>query len=201
MSEAPGTNNNRSEVSMSEFSFGSEVNQILNSVRRDNPELSEGMRVKRAWNAAVDQRIANHVTAVFIVPNTNASEVIVYVDDSMWAAELNMQVELLRLNLNMQLNNDELSNSHRGPEQVEKLSFKVSKEKYISKEHNTNARERENREQQRYKNAQPIELTDEEFSDLGAAFSQIDNDAIREIAFTAAKANLEWKKGIEKLGA
>lgn len=200
MLEAPEIKNNRSEVSMSEFNFGAEANQILNSVRRDNPELSEGMRVKRAWNAAIDQRIASHITAVFIVPNTNASEVIVYVDDSIWAAELNMQVELLRLNLNIQLNKDELSNSHCRPEQVEKLSFKVSKEEYISNNSNVSSREHENREQQRYKKAQSIELTDDEFSELGVAFSRIDNDAIREIAFSAAKANLEWKKGLEKLG-
>lgn len=184
---------------MDEFNFSSEVNRILGSMKRDNPELSDSMRIKHAWNAVVDPRIANHVTAVFVVPNTGASEVIIYVDDAIWATELGLQSEILRLNLNMRLKEQSTTSNYK--EQVEKLSFKVSKEKYIARERRLSTRELMNEEDKKYKEAQPVSLSDDEMTDLNQAFAQIDNDPIREIAYAAAKANLEWKKGIEKLGA
>lgn len=188
---------------MAGFEFGSQVNEIVDSLRRNNPELSESARVKHAWNATADQRIAEHVTAVFVVPNTNASEVIVYVDDGIWATELNMQSELMRLNLNMYLNENQGYSQIRAQngEQVTKLAFKVSKDKYISKERRMSTGQLLNEEEEKYKRAQPVELSDEEISDLNQAFAAIDNDSLRDIAYAAAKANLEWKKGIEKLGA
>lgn len=184
---------------MAEFNFSSEADKILGSMKRDNPDLSDSMRVKHAWNAVVDPRIANHVTAVFVVPNTNASEVIIYVDDAIWATELGLQSELLKLNLNMRLK--ELSTASNYKEQVEKLSFKVSKEKYIARERRLSTKDMLDEEEKKYKDAQPMSLSEEEMTDLNQAFAQIDNDSIREIAYAAAKANLEWKKGIEKLGA
>lgn len=185
---------------MSEFNFSSEVHKLLDSTKRDNPELSESIRIKHAWNATVDQRIANHVTAVFIVPNTHASEVIVYVDDAIWATELGMQTEILRLNLNQHLNQSS-DFPTENYEQVEKLTFKPSKEKYISKERRLSTKEILEEEDRIYKEAQPEALSDDELSDLNQMFAQIDNDEIREIAYAAAKANLELKKGIDKIGA
>lgn len=184
---------------MAEFNFGSEADKYIGSMRRDNPELSESVRVKQAWNATVDQHITNHVTAVFVVPNTNASEVIVYVDDAIWATELGMQSEMLRLNLNVYINQH--GGSPRATaEQVEKLSFKVSKDKYIAKERRLTTRELMEEEERRYKDVKPVALSEEELNDLNQSFAKIDNDKIRDIAYAAAKANLEWKKGIEECG-
>lgn len=187
---------------MAEYTLESEVQRIFNSVRQNNPELSQSLRVKRAWNSTVDKRIAKHVTAVFVIPNTNASEIIVYVDDSIWATELNLQAEILRLNMNIHLHNNDYSKQHEdNPEQVKKLIFKVSKDKYISKENRLSTRERIEQETSRYRNAQPVSLSEEEEADLNKAFSRIDNDAIREAAYAAARANLEWHKGIDKISA
>lgn len=188
---------------MTSFDFGSQAQQIVNSYRRDNPELSASARVKRAWNASADPRVAEHVTAVFIVPNTNASEVIIYVDDAIWASEFNLQSEVLRLKLNMQINSDHAAQQGepRIAEQVEKLAFKVSKDKYIAKERKITTRQVLDEEEAPYKNAAPIELSDDEQSQLFIALEGIENDALRDIAYAAAKANLEWQKGIEKLGA
>ncbi len=177
---------------------GREIRDIVNSLERDNPDLSATARVKRAWNASVDSRIREHVTAVFVVPDTAASEVIVYVDSPIWATELGMQVEILRLNLNIELNKDDAA-AHvpRRAEQVEKLTFKVSKERYISRERRLTTSQQLEEEERLMRAVEPVALDDDELSDLQEAVSHIENDALRDIAYAAAKANLELQKGID----
>lgn len=184
---------------MTGYDIGSEIEGVVRSLQRNNPDLSATARLKRAWNLSVDKRIAEHVTAVFVVPNTAASEVIVYVDRSIWATELNMQSELLRLNLNIELNKDanEPSNVMRKAEQVEKLTFKVSKEQYAARERRLTTLQLLEAEDEDYRKAQPVALDEEELSGLEEALSHIENDQLRDTAYAAAKANLEWQKGVD----
>ena len=184
---------------MTGYDIGSEIEGVVRSLQRNNPDLSATARVKRAWNLSVDKRIAEHVTAVFVVPNTAASEVIVYVDSSIWATELNMQSELLRLNLNIELNKDadEPSNVMRKAEQVEKLTFKVSKEQYAARDRRLTTLQLLEAEDEDYRKAQPVALDEEEISGLEEALSHIENDQLRDTAYAAAKANLEWQKGVD----
>jgi len=184
---------------MTGYDIGSEIEGVVRSLQRNNPDLSATARVKRAWNLSVDKRIAEHVTAVFVVPNTAASEVIVYVDSSIWATELNMQSELLRLNLNIELNKDadEPSNVMRKAEQVEKLTFKVSKEQYAARERRLTTLQLLEAEDEDYRKAQPVALDEEELSGLEEALSHIENDQLRDTAYAAAKASLEWQKGVD----
>lgn len=184
---------------MTGYDIGSEIEGVVRSLQRNNPDLSATARVKRAWNLSVDKRIAEHVTAVFVVPNTAASEIIVYVDSSIWATELNMQSELLRLNLNIELNKDadEPSNVMRKAEQVEKLTFKVSKEQYAARDRRLTTLQLLEAEDEDYRKAQPVALDEEELSDLEEALSHIENDQLRDTAYAAAKANLEWQKGVD----
>lgn len=184
---------------MTGYDIGSEIEGVVRSLQRNNPDLSATARVKRAWNLSVDKRIAGHVTAVFVVPNTAASEIIVYVDSSIWATELNMQSELLRLNLNIELNKDadEPSNVMRKAEQVEKLTFKVSKEQYAARDRRLTTLQLLEAEDEDYRKAQPVALDEEELSGLEEALSHIENDQLRDTAYAAAKANLEWQKGVD----
>lgn len=184
---------------MTGYDIGSEIEGVVRSLQRNNPDLSATARVKRAWNLSVDKRIAEHVTAVFVVPNTAASEIIVYVDSSIWATELNMQSELLRLNLNIELNKDadEPSNVMRKAEQVEKLTFKVSKEQYAARDRRLTTLQLLEAEDEDYRKAQPVALDEEELSGLEEALSHIENDQLRNTAYAAAKANLEWQKGVD----
>lgn len=184
---------------MTGYDIGSEIEGVVRSLQRNNPDLSATARVKRAWNLSVDKRIAAHVTAVFVVPNTAASEIIVYVDSSIWATELNMQSELLRLNLNIELNKDadEPSNVMRKAEQVEKLTFKVSKEQYAARDRRLTTLQLLEAEDEDYRKAQPVALDEEELSGLEEALSHIENDQLRDTAYAAAKANLEWQKGVD----
>lgn len=40
-------------------------------------------------------------------------------------------------------------------------------------------------------------LDDDEISGLEEALSHVENDQLRDIAYAAAKANLEWQKGVD----
>ena len=183
--------------------MGNEIRGIVGSLERNNPDLSATARLKRAWNASVNQAIRDHVTAVFVVPNTSASEVIIYVDSAIWATELTMQAEILRLNLNLELNRYEEEHERVSSrvEKVESLRFKVSKEQYISKDRRKSTIDQLEEEQEALRRVNPVELSDEELSSIQIATSGMENDALREIAYAAAKANLEWQKGLNQRGA
>lgn len=181
---------------------GSEIQGMINSLERDNPDLSAVARVKKAWEVSVDKRVREHVTGIFVVPNTEASEVVVYVDSSIRAADLNVQVELFRLNLNIELGKERFgTRSPQNAEQIKSLKFVVSKKAYISKQLRTSTRQQLEEEEQRYRNVQPVALNDDEISGLQEAASLMENEKLRDVVYNAAKANLEWQKGLEKIGA
>lgn len=182
------------------LNLGSQIQQIIDSCKSNVPDMSSSARVKRAWNMTADPRVADHVTAVFVVPNTNASEIIVYVDDAIWATELSLQSEMLRLKLNMQLN-EEAQREDQPINQVEKILFKVSKDEYIAKERKVSVSQQLEEENANLKNVIPIELSEDEESVLYTALAGVENDDLRDIAYAAAKASLEWQKGREKIGA
>lgn len=184
---------------MTGYNVGDEIRGVVNSLQRDNPDLSATARVKRAWNTSVDKGIAKHVTGVFVVPDTAASEVVVYVDSSIMATELSMQSELLRLNLNIELNKDETPTRgmERKAEQVEKLTFRISRDSYVARERKLTTMQLLEEEEENYRKAQPMALDDDEISGLEEALSHVENDQLRDIAYAAAKANLEWQKGVD----
>ena len=181
---------------MTGYNVGDEIRGVVNSLQRDNPDLSATARVKRAWNTSVDKGIAKHVTGVFVVPDMAASEVVVYVDSSIMATELSMQSELLRLNLNIELNKDETPTRgmERKAEQVEKLTFRVSRDSYVARERKLTTMQLLEEEEENYRKAQPMALDDDEISGLEEALSHVENDQLRDIAYAAAKANLEWQR-------
>ena len=176
---------------MDGHNLATEIKGIVEDLERSNPDLSATARVKKAWNVAVDERANEHVNAVFVVPNTNASEVIVYVDTAIWAAELSMQEELLKLKINMELQ----------AEQVESLKFLVSKGQYAGAAKKTNTFDQLDEEEKRLKSVQPVELNQDELAPIQEAAAHIEDDRVRNAVYAAAKASLEWQKGLEKVGA
>ena len=176
---------------MDGHNLSTEIKGFVEDLERSNPDLSASARVKRAWNKVVDERVSTHVNAVFVVPNTSASEVIIYVDSAIWAAELSMQEELLKLKMNMELK----------AEQIMHLKFLVSKEQYSSGLKKKNTFDQLDEEEKRLKSVQPVELNEEELAPIQEAAAHIEDDRVRNAVYAAAKASLEWQKGLEKVGA
>lgn len=170
--------------------IGSEIKGLVGNLERANPSLSATARIKKAWNKSVDDRIKKHVVAIFVVPNTDESEVIIYVDSPIWAAELSMQEDLIKLKLNVDLQR----------EQIEKIRFIVSKEQYVNKEKKRTTYDELREEEESYRSVEPARLDEEELLSIQEAAAHIEDDKMRMAAYAAAKANLEWQKGLENSG-
>lgn len=56
-------------------------------------------QVKNMWRAVVDPIFLEHTNAVYIVKKNGKKTLIVYVDDSLFASELNARREMIRLKL------------------------------------------------------------------------------------------------------
>lgn len=177
--------------------LGGAMRDYVGAIRRDNPDLAAAARVKSAWNAVAAPRAAAHVTGVYVVPKTDASEVVVFTDTPLWASELAMQSELLRLKLNMEL-------QRRGQatreEQVRTLRFVPSRERYLSKERRQSTHELLREQDDGLARVEPVALPPEEEAALRAAVAGIEDEQLREAAFGAAKASLEWQRGLEEAG-
>ena len=173
-----------------------ETQRIVATLKRDNPELSLSSYVKAAWEEVLGDA-SGHVVSVFVVPHTQAREVVVYVDSAIYAAEFTMQSELLRMKLNVKLASMVGAKTAGGePMEIEDLKFVVSSERYSSR-HNEETYGDDVIELREYEmSIQPQELDDGELDDIMQALSGIEDDQLREAAYDAAKANLEWQKGI-----
>lgn len=188
--------------------LGSEVNRFISNFKAMNLDVVEAAYINNAWRASQEDVIVEHTTGLFVVPNTNNSEVVVYVDSSLWTQELSLQSELLRLKLNMelrkQLHEEEQPYPAQDPmidippshEKVKILRFKTSKERYQSLKSEVSTEEELKQEIQSI-DAEPVELTPEELAQLSFSVSEVEDEELREKLFNAAKTNLELMKGIE----
>lgn len=173
-----------------------ETQRIVAMLKRDNPELSLSSYVKAAWEEVLGDA-SGHVVSVFVVPHTQAREVVVYVDSAIYAAEFTMQSELLRMKLNVKFASMVGAKTAGGePMEIEDLKFVVSNERYSSRRAEEAFGDDVIELREYEMSIQPQELDDDELDDIMQALSGIEDDQLREAAYDAVKANLEWQKGI-----
>lgn len=189
---------------MTGLDMGNEIAAAIGRIERSNPALSESARVKAAWNRVADSRVRPHVTAVYVVPGTSAREVIVYTDSPIWASELGMQSELMRLKLNVELAS---AAERRGEEpsadgegQVRKLRFVASKDRYLAKERRESTYDQLAADDRQLGSVEPRPLSPRELTGLETAAAGIEDETLRRAALLAAKASLEWRHGLEDAG-
>ena len=188
--------------------FGAAVQGIVARLESKNPDIPISARIQRAWRSVCGDAMRAHTDAVFVVPDTMGEEVIIYVDSPIWATDLNLQSELLRLRLNLKLqeyfeqegisrtrhDGDDLLFEYERNEHVKKLRFVPSKEKYTKKF----AMERDGEDiNTNTLNVVPQALDEDEVCALREAVASIEDPDLREAAFEAARAHLELKKGAE----
>ena len=180
---------------------------LLSQIEQANPEMVSAAQVQRAWYNCMDDVVVSHTDAVFVIPDTNCSQVIVYVDNNIWATEMNMQAELFRLKLNLELQRmDEASGKrHRDegalldagdPEKVKRLKFILSKEKYRSRKKVVQSSTADQLLEEAPYDVEPVELTKAEDDELRKRASAISDERLREAAYAAMKADLQLKKAL-----
>ncbi|MCD8199695.1 MAG: hypothetical protein LUD25_01870 [Coriobacteriaceae bacterium] len=185
-----------------------QIQRIVSVVTQQDPELMPKMEVRRAWDAVAADQMKAHVDGLFIKPNTEAGELIVYTDDAIHAADFNMQSELVRLKLNVALagtDEDAVARSDddalldvptEAPERIKKLTFYPSKEGY---QQNREVAPTLDDAVAAYDTGAgtPAQLDEETEERLASAAAEIEDEGMRAAALEAARASLMLEKGIE----
>ena len=197
------------------------LDNLVQQLERQDPDTAACSRIQFAWKKVVDPQVLNHTCGVFVVPNTNASEVIIYTDSSFWANDLNMQVERFRMYLNVALydiykkddlykSNDSNDNNIDGTnntdqelfsfqdqiERVKKLKFIVSNKKYMNSTFYTSTQEQLKKDDEIY-NLKPVPIDEIEEEEILSAAQNIQNKKLKELALSAARANLGKQKAMQ----
>lgn len=89
--------------------FSSVLQKTLRSTAASSELAAKAARankVRQMWRDVVDEMFLAHTNAVYIVNENDEKALIVYVDDSMFAAELDARRELIRLKLLERYNED-----------------------------------------------------------------------------------------------
>lgn len=138
-------------------------------------------QVRAMWAECVDKIILEHTNAIYIINNEGAKTLIVYVDESIFAAELNARRELIKLKLLQQFN-----------EEIEDFKILISrgayKNNYPFKTH----------DEYEATQVESITLSDSEKEKVNEITSQIEDEKLRASLTKAITSDWEWKKGIEK---
>ncbi|MFQ9741302.1 MAG: DciA family protein [Slackia sp.] len=103
-------------------SFSSVLQNSLRSTAASSELAAKAARankVKQMWREAVDPVFLDHTNAVYIVREGDEKTLIVYVDDSMFAAELNARRELIKLKFLQKFN-----------EEIEEFKILISRGRY-----------------------------------------------------------------------
>ena len=177
-----------------------EIGGLVSKWEHSNPDLTRSARVKAAWMQVVDPQTAQHVTAVYVVPNSDAGKVVVYVDSPIWTADLNMQAEMLRLKLNVELNRryGEKLRAAGNAEPVKSLRFVTSKERYVGKAQRLDTADELSAQEEELAQVEPVALSADELAQIEGAAEKVEDSRLRDAALAAAKASLEWQKGLSE---
>jgi len=136
-------------------------------------------RVREMWAACVQDVILEHTNAVYIVNGEEGKSLIVYVDDSICASELNARRELIKLKLLQDFNED-----------IGQMKIYISRGSY-KKNHPFAAGE-----EIPYQDSAPLVPLDQaELKEAEDTAALIDSPVLREKFLQAMVADLEGKKG------
>lgn len=167
---------------MSGDSESARINMRIRQVRE---------RYKKAIESVYPEQTAKlhlaHTNSVIITTKKGTRTLIVYVDDSLFAAELNAQRELIKLSLLELFGED-----------IEDFQILVSKWRKYREVHPYI----DDEESDRLDEVTPIPLDDEERTFVSQTASQIEDEKVRKSLEKAMTADLEWKKGekVDRVG-
>jgi len=168
------------------FQEQGEKNQLARIAQR-------AAQVRTMWAGCVQEYILEHTNSVYIVKsgeegqagkqkesqtNAQTKTLIVYVDDSICAAELNARRELIKLKLLQEFNED-----------IEEIKIFISRGN-----HKKNYPFRQEKENCYQEGLAPIPLTNKEKQQADEVASQIEDLVLRKKFLQAMTADLEWKK-------
>ncbi|MCL1797213.1 MAG: DciA family protein [Eggerthellaceae bacterium] len=140
--------------------------------------------VRSMWAACVEGVVLQHTNSIYIIKEGETKQLIVYVDDSITAAELNARRELIKMKFLQKFQED-----------IDEFKILISRGNYKK-----NYPFKENKAPTTKDTARSVPLDEEEKQHVLELVSLIENPKLRKSVFEAMVADLEWKKGSESLG-
>ena len=161
------------------------INSALGQFAQDDELARKTLRaqkVKDMWRHVVEPVFLDHTNAVYIIRDQDRKVLIVYVDDSLFASELNARRELIKLKLH-----------HQYGEDIDEFQIKIS----YGKMKHTYAFRKEVLDPFYSHKAPSIPLSFEKRQELEELVSSIPDKNVRTALLQAMIDDLEWKSGIE----
>ena len=169
--------------------IGADIGSLIATLAGDDEQARINMRanqVRERYRRAIQSVYREtaplflaHTNNVYIMKKDGVPTLIVYVDESIFAAELNAQRELIKLRLLELFGED-----------VEQFEIHVSRGKY-KKNHPYLAGSRETAAEK----PASVPLDDTENAYVESTVSTVEDKQLREALQKAMKTDLEWKKG------
>lgn len=162
--------------------FSSSIYQHLESLPgMDVDAIKKAMKIRQIhdmWRDLVEQMILDHTNSVFLFTKNGKKEFHVYMDSSIYAAELNNRRELLKMLAHERFNEDiDIFEIHisRGVHKKE-YPFQISQEEGVSLHQD-----------------KVVELPERMIRDIEDSAYKIPHEALRKAFTSAMKSDLEWK--------
>ncbi|MCL1879870.1 MAG: hypothetical protein FWF71_04525 [Actinomycetia bacterium] len=152
----------------------------------DTSQVATAIKLQKTWQTVAADTVLDHSDNI-IFDKKNPAIVVIFVDDSRWAAELNAEKEIYRVQLSQAMGLVDES-------QLQEVRFAVSRKAGLKKLCRSSQKRSEDEPY-----VQPLPLSAEEEGYAREIVSRIVDEKLRISLFKAMKANLEWKKGIEAL--
>ncbi len=169
--------------------LGSDIEKLVVRLSPDGDKARINMRarqVRERYKSVLNSvykaqatLFLEHTNNVYILKKNDVKTLIVYVDDSIFAAELNAQRELIKLKLLELFGED-----------VEEFVINVSRGAYKK-----NYPYRMEHDENKTSHVQTVPLDENEIEHVSNTVSSIEDKKVRESLEKAMKADLEWKKG------
>jgi len=159
-----------------------ETNRYLN--KHSKEDLSSAIQLQNAWEKVASAAALENTDNIAYSSKTKKAEILVFVDNSHWAAELGTQKELYRMLLERETG-----------KQIHDIRFLVTRKASYKKnflkwrEKTTTAKAKD----------RSVPLTKEEDRHARQMVSVVRDEKLQKALYKAMKADLEWKKGTEGL--
>jgi len=155
-----------------------EINRYINSNTKDG--LSQALQLQSAWEKIAPPVALENTDNIAYSTKTKKTEILVFVDNSHWAAELESQKELYRILMERELKK-KVSDIRFLV--TRKAAYKKAFKKWRERNPATKPKER------------AVPLTKEEDRHARLMVSVVKDEKLRNVLYKAMKADLEWKKG------
>ena len=158
-------------------SLGSGLQRMVTSI--GGREHTDKAKVAQVWGEAVGAEVAKHTR----VKGVQRGRLLVAVDSSVWATQLQVMSERLK----------ECINEEIGRELVRTIRFTVTQD--VEQDRAEESKVEQARRGYGGKRVDPVSLTKEEMRAAEALVKDVKTDSLREAALRAIVAEKEWQKG------